>query len=310
MRIDRVTRHEFVLRTIKLLFLCLQLIKKRYFRFFLYVENIISIRFMKLSVLRFSNYIFEMPMFYYAVARGRKPGIYLSWPECEQQVMKYSGSIFKKFPTQEEAESFICRYSSNASKNGIPIAVECQMEDNCRCSSTLQSQLDRSKAKNSVNIVLPSTSSQSYTDVYTDGACSLNGFKGARAGIGVWFPAPHLKHLNISQPAIGKATNNRAEIQAVTMAARQAKKAGIKKLRICTDSKFLINCITKWMPKWKRNGWLTASKGPVINKEELLEMERELESLQIIWNHVKGHSGVYGNEMADKYARKGLEAYH
>lgn len=251
-----------------------------------------------------------MPAFYYAVARGRKPGIYLSWPECEQQVMKYSGSLFKKFSTQDEAENFVCRYSSNASKDGIPIAVECKVESKCRCSSTLQSQLERSKAKNSVNVELPPTSSQSYTDVYTDGACSLNGFYGARAGIGVWFPAAHLKHLNLSQPVIGKATNNRAEIQAVTMAARQAKKAGIKKLRICTDSKFLINCVTKWMPKWKRNGWLTASKDPVVNKEELLEMERELESLQIIWNHVKGHSGVYGNEMADKYARKGLESYY
>ncbi|XP_015174957.1 PREDICTED: ribonuclease H1 [Polistes dominula] len=250
-----------------------------------------------------------MPQFYYAVARGRKPGVYLSWPECNELVSKYPGALYKKFSTQTEAENFICRYSSNASKDGIPITVECEMKNNCKCSSTLQSQLERSKAENSVNINLGSIKSESYTDVYTDGACSLNGYKGARAGIGVWFDAPHLKHLNLAKPVIGRATNNRAEIQAVMMAARQAKKAGIKRLRICTDSKFLINCITKWMPKWKRNGWLTASKNPVINKEELLEMEKELESLQIIWKHVRGHSGVFGNEMADKYARIGLQAY-
>lgn len=74
-----------------------------------------------------------------------------------------------------------------------------------------------------------------------------------------------------------------AEIQAVTVAARQAKKAGIKKLKINTDSKFLISCITEWMPKWKRRGWVTVGNKPVINKTELLEMEKELEPLIVTW---------------------------
>jgi len=74
-----------------------------------------------------------------------------------------------------------------------------------------------------------------------------------------------------------------AEIQAVTVAARQAKKAGIKKLKINTDSKFLISCITKWMPIWKRRQWKTVGDKPVINKIELLEMEKELENLTIVW---------------------------
>ncbi|KAI4499968.1 hypothetical protein M0802_004838 [Mischocyttarus mexicanus] len=277
---------------------------------------------MKSSVLRFLNFIFEMSSNYYAVARGRKPGVYLSWSECNEQVNKYSGALFKKFPSEALAENFISRYSSNVSNDGIPIAVECQAKNKCKCSSTLQSQSERSKAEvkklntgqvpeeNVEDLNLPLLSTQGYVDVYTDGACSLNGFEGARAGIGVWFSAPHLKHLNVSRPVIGRATNNNAEIQAVTTAVRQAKKVGIKKLRICTDSKFLINCITKWMPKWKQNGWLTADKRPVVNKEELLEMERELAPLKIIWKHVKGHSGDYGNEMADQYARKGLLKYH
>lgn len=74
-----------------------------------------------------------------------------------------------------------------------------------------------------------------------------------------------------------------AEIQAVTVAAKQAKKAGIKKLKINTDSKFLISCITQWMPKWKQTGWKTTDNKPVVNKSELLEMEKELESLIIVW---------------------------
>lgn len=74
-----------------------------------------------------------------------------------------------------------------------------------------------------------------------------------------------------------------AEIQAVTVAARQAKKAGIKNLKINTDSKFLLSCIQIWMPKWKANGWKTVSNKPVINKVELLEMEEALGSLNIHW---------------------------
>lgn len=74
-----------------------------------------------------------------------------------------------------------------------------------------------------------------------------------------------------------------AEIQAVMVAAKQAKKAGIKKLKINTDSKFLISCITQWMPKWKQNGWKTIDNKPVINKTELLEMEKELRSLIVAW---------------------------
>lgn len=81
----------------------------------------------------------------------------------------------------------------------------------------------------------------------------------------------------------GRPTNNMAEIQAVTVAARQAKKAGVKKLKINTDSKFLISCITQWMPRWKKREWKTACGKPVINKTELLELEKELESLNVAW---------------------------
>ncbi|XP_029662781.1 ribonuclease H1-like, partial [Formica exsecta] len=146
-----------------------------------------------------------------------------------------------------------------------------------------------------------------YVNVFTDGACSSNGYKNARAGIGVWFQDNH--PLNVSRPVEGRPTNNMAEIQAVTVAARQAKKAGIKKLKINTDSKFLISCIMQWMPGWKKRGWRTVDNKPVINKTELLEMEKELKSLTIAWNHVNGHVGIHGNEMADKLARKGCLLY-
>lgn len=88
---------------------------------------------------------------------------------------------------------------------------------------------------------------------------------------------------NVSKPAVGPPTNNRAEIQAATEAMRQAKTAGIEKLRIYTDSQFLISCIEHWMHQWKQNNWIRSNGKPVVNKNELLEMEEEMESMNIKW---------------------------
>lgn len=85
-----------------------------------------------------------------------------------------------------------------------------------------------------------------FVEVYTDGACSANGRQGARAGLGVYWGDGH--SLNISEPVSGRATNNCGEIQAATQAIKQALENGVTKLAINTDSQFLINSVTKWMP--------------------------------------------------------------
>ncbi|XP_024885117.1 ribonuclease H1-like isoform X1 [Temnothorax curvispinosus] len=311
---------------------------------------------MKLNFIFTTRHYFLSKMPYYAVARGKKPGIYATWDECSAQVLKFPGSIYKKFATGSEAQNFIKEHSSSAEEtNSSKSLLSSKIVKSVR-SQTLPKQLYLLGDKQSV--VAPTklfasvskrtlstndnTNEQSskkrkiasdisdnclssaqclnqddkadfivdedgYVDVFTDGACSSNGYKEARAGIGVWFRDNH--PLNVSEPVEGRATNNMAEIQAVTVAARQAKNAGIKKLKINTDSKFLISCITKWMPIWKRRGWKTVQGKPVINKTELEEMEKELNSLTIAWKHVNGHVGIYGNEMADKLARDGALRY-
>ena len=77
-----------------------------------------------------------------------------------------------------------------------------------------------------------------YIDVYVDGACSYNRRGEPRTGIGVWFGPNH--PLNVSRLSQGRQSNNSAEIEAATVAAQQDHEAGIKKLRIKTDSKFLV----------------------------------------------------------------------
>ncbi|XP_063922967.1 ribonuclease H1-like isoform X2 [Zophobas morio] len=147
-----------------------------------------------------------------------------------------------------------------------------------------------------------------YVKVYTDGACENNGKPNAKAGIGVWFQEDH--PLNISKPVDGKATNNNAEIQACIHAVQVAKDCGIDKVEIITDSQFTINAMTNWIKNWKKNNWkLAGGKGDVKNKSDFKKLDQLCQGLQIRWVHVRGHTGIKGNEMADELARKGARLY-
>ncbi|XP_050436294.1 LOW QUALITY PROTEIN: uncharacterized protein LOC126843037 [Adelges cooleyi] len=142
--------------------------------------------------------------------------------------------------------------------------------------------------------------------VYTDGACSNNGKNKAMAGAGVFFCKGH--PLNMSKRVPGPQTNNNAEIYSAILAIDQVKSAGVVKVNIHTDSKFLINCVTEWMPKWKKKGWMTSDKNPVKNKDMLESLEEKIKSMaKVSWTHVRGHQGIEGNEEADKLARLGAQ---
>lgn len=150
--------------------------------------------------------------------------------------------------------------------------------------------------------------SEGYVQVYTDGACSDNGKQSARAGLGVYWSDEH--PLNRSQPVSGRATNNCGEIQAATLAIQLALQNGIKKLTINTDSQFLINAVTKWMPGWKKRGWKLPSGKAVKNEIDFKECDSVMHKLEIRWNYVKAHNGKHGNEMADKLAKAGAAMYN
>ena len=142
-------------------------------------------------------------------------------------------------------------------------------------------------------------------EVYIDGACAYNHKGEPEGGVGVWFDPDH--PWNISEPAQGRQTNNSAEIQAATAAAKKATENGVTRLSVFTDSKFLIDSCTKWMPTWEENGWKTADGKPVVNKTKFKELLKALAPLEVLWNHVPGHQGVEGNEAADQLAKAGIE---
>src|SRR4029077_6219216 len=74
-----------------------------------------------------------------------------------------------------------------------------------------------------------------------------------------------------------------------------------------TDSKYLLDGITKWIAGWQRNGWLTAAKKPVKNEDLWRRLIAALDGHEVSWRWVRGHAGDEGNERADALARLGAE---
>ena len=137
--------------------------------------------------------------------------------------------------------------------------------------------------------------------IYTDGACSGN------PGVGGWGvviikPDNEIISLNGGE---GNTTNNRMELTAAIQSVVYFKEK--TNLEIFTDSKYLKDGIESWIYKWKSNGWKTANKKPVKNKDLWIILDKEMAKHKIKWNWVKGHANNKFNEKADFLARKFIE---
>lgn len=121
-----------------------------------------------------------------------------------------------------------------------------------------------------------------------------------------------LLHRNRFGPVSGRATNNVGEIQAAILAIQLAGEHGITKLCIRTDSEFLLNSVLRWMRSWKQNGWIKADGYPVENRDDFIRLDSTMDRyyIQLKWEYVRGHSGDFGNECADRLAKRGADRYH
>lgn len=134
---------------------------------------------------------------------------------------------------------------------------------------------------------------------YTDGACKGN------PGIGGWGAV--LSFNSKTKEIYGAerdTTNNRMELMAAIKTLQSLKKAC--EIKIFTDSKYLQNGIKSWLANWKANGWKTAAKKDVKNKDLWQELDILTQKHQVNWAWVKGHSGNAGNDKADELANKGI----
>jgi len=135
--------------------------------------------------------------------------------------------------------------------------------------------------------------------IYTDGACSGNPGPGGWGAL-IINGEDEIDICGGETPT----TNNRMELLAAIKALQTTKDAG--SVILFTDSQYVKNGINTWIKNWKKNGWKTAAKKPVKNKDLWLELDTEIENREIEWRWVKGHDGDPGNERADALARAGI----
>lgn len=136
---------------------------------------------------------------------------------------------------------------------------------------------------------------QAEVRIVTDGACKGNPGPGGWAAI---LQAGGREKILSGAEAL--TTNNRMEMTAALEGLRALKRPST--VELLTDSRYLMDGITKWMPNWKRNGWRTADKKPVRNADLWMELDRVIAQHRVQWQWVKGHSGHPLNERADALA--------
>ena len=132
-------------------------------------------------------------------------------------------------------------------------------------------------------------------EIATDGACKGN------PGPGGWGVV--LRYGTVEKDLSGgetPTTNNRMELMAAIRALEALRRPS--HVTLSTDSRYVMDGLTKWLKGWQRNGWMTASRQPVKNADLWRELIAAAEPHRIDWVWVKGHAGHPDNERADRLA--------
>ena len=140
----------------------------------------------------------------------------------------------------------------------------------------------------------------SEVEIFTDGACRGN------PGPGGW--AALLRSQGIEKMLSGaepETTNNQMELMAAIQGLEALKRTS--SVALTTDSQYVRQGITQWIHGWKRNGWKTSQKQPVKNRELWQRLDAAVESHDVQWHWVKGHSGHEENERVDQAANDAID---
>jgi ribonuclease HI len=136
--------------------------------------------------------------------------------------------------------------------------------------------------------------------IYTDGACTGNPGPGGWGAV-LRFDG-HTKELHGSEPAT--TTNNRMELTAPIMALESLEQP--TQVDVYTDSAYVRDGITKWLPRWKINGWRTQAGDPVKNVDLWRRLEAAAQPHDVHWFWTRAHAGNPDNERADFLAGMGV----
>ena len=207
------------------------------------------------------------PKKFYAVKRGRKPGIYFNWPDAKAEIDGFKGAVYKGFVSLKDAEEWLNSASFNTSQ-----------------------------AKNSQPP--PPVSNTDGVTIYTDGGSLGNPGPGGYGAV--------ILYNNEKKEISGGfrvTTNNRMELMGVIAALREIKQKD-KPVTIYSDSSYVVNGINKgWAKSWEKNNWIKSNKEPAINPDLWSELLNLIKPLNVSFVWVKGHSGNPLNERCDELAK-------
>jgi len=149
-------------------------------------------------------------------------------------------------------------------------------------------------------LTVPSLPGQQGLVVYTDGSCMRG-----KGGYGVVITYPDGTHTcHRGNVPYTPCTNQIAELYAIKIALRLVQESSFI---LRTDSKYSIGCLTEWLITWKRNGFLTSGREPVMNREliESIDLLRGDRDIKFEW--IRGHNGDPFNEICDRLAKEGVD---
>ena len=205
---------------------------------------------------------------YYAVVKGRNPGIYTEWKGqngAQAQIIRFSGSVYKGFETEREAEEFMNQQS-----------IE-------------QPDIQETEAAGL---------QEGKIIIYTDGACINNPGPG---GYGVV-----IKNGKKTEELSGgyrMTTNNRMELMACIVGLSALKKP--LSVILFSDSKYVVDGISKgWAKRWRSNGWMRTKTEPAVNPDLWEQLLKLCGKHDVRFQWVRGHAGNEGNERCDELASK------
>ncbi len=235
---------------------------------------------------------------FYVIWKGAKTGVFTTWPEVQQHTAGRSDAQYMGFESKTDAEqAFALSYTkalmqrSLSKKGGASAAPTSSRKTSSKSAGTKSETI--------------SPNGPSDIEIYCDGACSPNPGKSG-TGLAVYELG---KVTSLYYGLYQKnGTNNTAELNGLLSSFQIAQhfieKNSEMSICILSDSKYSIDCITKWAKGWQAKGW-TRGKGEEIKNLALVQQCYALYKTihtKITIRHVKGHANIEGNELSDRMA--------
>jgi len=136
--------------------------------------------------------------------------------------------------------------------------------------------------------------------IFADGACSGNPGPGGYGAI--LRTNGNEMEISGSEP---ETTNNRMELMAVIAALESLTRPS--KVKVITDSSYVVKGITEWMPNWLKNNWRNSQNKPVLNRDLWERLLNVVSKHQVTWHWIKGHDGHPENERCDRLATEAIK---